>query len=89
VPIVINDPDDASRLKAYLTTSSSDRASQAAAAPNHMLKRFTRRTQMGSLAPLWKVHLIGIGGTGMGAVAGLSAEAGHEVRCSDAASNPR
>jgi len=30
-----------------------------------------------------KVHLIGIGGTGMGAVAGLLAGAGHEVRGSD------
>jgi UDP-N-acetylmuramate: L-alanyl-gamma-D-glutamyl-meso-diaminopimelate ligase len=30
-----------------------------------------------------KVHLIGIGGTGMGAVAGLLASAGHEVRGSD------
>jgi UDP-N-acetylmuramate: L-alanyl-gamma-D-glutamyl-meso-diaminopimelate ligase len=35
-----------------------------------------------------KVHLIGIGGTGMGAVAGLLAEAGHEVRGSDAAIYP-
>ncbi|MBA3820927.1 MAG: hypothetical protein H0X17_18720, partial [Deltaproteobacteria bacterium] len=35
-----------------------------------------------------KVHLIGIGGTGMGAVAGLLAEAGHEVRGSDAAVYP-
>ena len=30
-----------------------------------------------------KVHLIGIGGTGMGALAGLLQEAGHEVRGSD------
>ena len=30
-----------------------------------------------------KVHLIGIGGTGMGALAGLLAEAGHQVRGSD------
>jgi UDP-N-acetylmuramate: L-alanyl-gamma-D-glutamyl-meso-diaminopimelate ligase len=30
-----------------------------------------------------KVHLIGIGGTGMGALAGLLVEAGHEVRGSD------
>jgi len=30
-----------------------------------------------------KVHLIGIGGTGMGALAGLLSEAGHEVRGSD------
>ena len=35
-----------------------------------------------------KVHLIGIGGTGMGAVAGLLAEAGHDVRGSDAAVYP-
>jgi len=35
-----------------------------------------------------KVHLIGIGGTGMGAVAGLLAESGHEVRGSDAAVYP-
>jgi len=30
-----------------------------------------------------KIHLIGIGGTGMGALAGLLCEAGHEVRGSD------
>jgi len=30
-----------------------------------------------------KIHLIGIGGTGMGALAGLLVEAGHEVRGSD------
>jgi UDP-N-acetylmuramate: L-alanyl-gamma-D-glutamyl-meso-diaminopimelate ligase len=35
-----------------------------------------------------KVHLIGIGGTGMGAVAGLLAQAGHDVRGSDAAVYP-
>ncbi len=35
-----------------------------------------------------KVHLIGIGGTGMGAVAGLLVAAGHEVRGSDAAIYP-
>ena len=35
-----------------------------------------------------KVHLIGIGGTGMAAVAGLLAESGHEVRGSDAAVYP-
>ncbi|MFT3692506.1 MAG: UDP-N-acetylmuramate--L-alanine ligase [Kofleriaceae bacterium] len=35
-----------------------------------------------------KVHLIGIGGTGMGAVAGLLAAAGHDVRGSDAAVYP-
>src|SRR6185503_20764178 len=35
-----------------------------------------------------KVHLIGIGGTGMGAVAGLLAAGGHEVRGSDAAVYP-
>jgi UDP-N-acetylmuramate: L-alanyl-gamma-D-glutamyl-meso-diaminopimelate ligase len=35
-----------------------------------------------------KVHLIGIGGTGMGAVAGLLIEAGHEVRGSDMAIYP-
>ncbi|HEY1557816.1 MAG TPA: UDP-N-acetylmuramate--L-alanine ligase [Kofleriaceae bacterium] len=35
-----------------------------------------------------RVHFIGIGGTGMGAVAGLMAAAGHEVRGSDAAVYP-
>lgn len=30
-----------------------------------------------------KIHLIGIGGTGMGAMAGLLSQAGHEVRGSD------
>ncbi|MBP9085091.1 MAG: GNAT family N-acetyltransferase [Kofleriaceae bacterium] len=35
-----------------------------------------------------KIHLIGIGGTGMGAVAGLLAAAGHEVRGSDVAVYP-
>jgi UDP-N-acetylmuramate: L-alanyl-gamma-D-glutamyl-meso-diaminopimelate ligase len=35
-----------------------------------------------------RVHLIGIGGTGMGAVAGLLAAAGHEVRGSDTAVYP-
>jgi len=35
-----------------------------------------------------KVHLIGIGGTGMGAVAGLLQAAGHEVRGSDTAVYP-
>lgn len=35
-----------------------------------------------------KIHLIGIGGTGMGAVAGLLAAAGHEVRGSDTAVYP-
>jgi UDP-N-acetylmuramate: L-alanyl-gamma-D-glutamyl-meso-diaminopimelate ligase len=35
-----------------------------------------------------KVHLIGIGGTGMGAVAGLLKAAGHEVRGSDTAVYP-
>jgi UDP-N-acetylmuramate: L-alanyl-gamma-D-glutamyl-meso-diaminopimelate ligase len=35
-----------------------------------------------------KVHLIGIGGTGMGAVAGLLASSGHEVRGSDTAVYP-
>jgi UDP-N-acetylmuramate: L-alanyl-gamma-D-glutamyl-meso-diaminopimelate ligase len=35
-----------------------------------------------------KIHLIGIGGTGMGAVAGLLAGSGHEVRGSDAAVYP-
>ncbi|HEY5923427.1 MAG TPA: UDP-N-acetylmuramate--L-alanine ligase [Kofleriaceae bacterium] len=35
-----------------------------------------------------KVHLIGIGGTGMGAVAGLLTAAGHEVRGSDGAVYP-
>src|ERR1043165_4342383 len=40
------------------------------------------------LPPRVKVHLIGIGGTGMGAVAGLLVESGHEVRGSDAAVYP-
>jgi UDP-N-acetylmuramate: L-alanyl-gamma-D-glutamyl-meso-diaminopimelate ligase len=35
-----------------------------------------------------KVHLIGIGGTGMGAVAGLMSASGHDVRGSDAAVYP-
>src|SRR5579863_9752366 len=35
-----------------------------------------------------RVHFIGIGGTGMGAVAGLLAGSGHEVRGSDAAVYP-
>jgi UDP-N-acetylmuramate: L-alanyl-gamma-D-glutamyl-meso-diaminopimelate ligase len=35
-----------------------------------------------------KVHLIGIGGTGMGAVAGLLQAAGHQVRGSDTAVYP-
>jgi UDP-N-acetylmuramate: L-alanyl-gamma-D-glutamyl-meso-diaminopimelate ligase len=35
-----------------------------------------------------KVHFIGIGGTGMGATAGLAARAGHEVRGSDSAVYP-
>ncbi|MBA2540265.1 MAG: UDP-N-acetylmuramate--L-alanine ligase, partial [Deltaproteobacteria bacterium] len=35
-----------------------------------------------------KIHLIGIGGTGMGAVAGLLAASGHDVRGSDAAVYP-
>jgi UDP-N-acetylmuramate: L-alanyl-gamma-D-glutamyl-meso-diaminopimelate ligase len=35
-----------------------------------------------------KVHFIGIGGTGMGATAGLVASAGHEVRGSDTAIYP-
>jgi UDP-N-acetylmuramate: L-alanyl-gamma-D-glutamyl-meso-diaminopimelate ligase len=35
-----------------------------------------------------KVHLIGIGGTGMGAVAGLLAATGHDVRGSDTALYP-
>jgi UDP-N-acetylmuramate: L-alanyl-gamma-D-glutamyl-meso-diaminopimelate ligase len=43
---------------------------------------------MGTLRAGVRVHLIGIGGTGMGAVAGLLAEAGHEVRGSDAAVYP-
>jgi UDP-N-acetylmuramate: L-alanyl-gamma-D-glutamyl-meso-diaminopimelate ligase len=38
--------------------------------------------------PRVKVHLIGIGGTGMGAVAGLLAAAGHEVKGSDMAVYP-
>src|SRR5437588_1527148 len=43
---------------------------------------------MSPCAPIVKVHLIGIGGTGMGAVAGLLAGSGHEVRGSDAAVYP-
>ena len=43
---------------------------------------------VGSPPRIVKVHLIGIGGTGMGAVAGLLAAAGHEVRGSDAAVYP-
>src|SRR3954468_14288681 len=43
---------------------------------------------MGTLRASVKIHLIGIGGTGMGAVAGLLAEAGHEVRGSDQAVYP-
>jgi UDP-N-acetylmuramate: L-alanyl-gamma-D-glutamyl-meso-diaminopimelate ligase len=43
---------------------------------------------MGTLRAGVKIHLIGIGGTGMGAVAGLLVEAGHEVRGSDAAVYP-
>jgi UDP-N-acetylmuramate: L-alanyl-gamma-D-glutamyl-meso-diaminopimelate ligase len=39
-------------------------------------------------AAIVKVHLIGIGGTGMGAVAGLLKAAGHDVRGSDAAVYP-
>ncbi len=35
-----------------------------------------------------KIHLIGIGGTGMGAVAGLLAASGHDVRGSDSAVYP-
>jgi UDP-N-acetylmuramate: L-alanyl-gamma-D-glutamyl-meso-diaminopimelate ligase len=35
-----------------------------------------------------KLHFIGIGGTGMGATAGLAASAGHEVRGSDTAIYP-
>ncbi len=35
-----------------------------------------------------KVHFVGIGGTGMGAVAGLLAQAGHDVRGSDTAVYP-
>ncbi len=35
-----------------------------------------------------KIHLIGIGGTGMGAVAGLLSASGHEVRGSDSAVYP-
>ena len=53
-----------------------------------MLFRFTRTTGEGSFRAVVKVHLIGIGGTGMGAVAGLLAGAGHEVRGSDAAVYP-
>jgi UDP-N-acetylmuramate: L-alanyl-gamma-D-glutamyl-meso-diaminopimelate ligase len=41
-----------------------------------------RRQRVHPLAAL-KVHLIGIGGTGMGALAGLLKQAGHEVRGSD------
>jgi UDP-N-acetylmuramate: L-alanyl-gamma-D-glutamyl-meso-diaminopimelate ligase len=43
---------------------------------------------VGTVRAVVKVHFIGIGGTGMGAVAGLLAEAGHEVRGSDAAVYP-
>jgi len=42
----------------------------------------------GYLPRVLKVHFIGIGGTGMGAVAGLCAAAGHEVRGSDTAVYP-
>ena len=35
-----------------------------------------------------KYHLIGIGGTGMGALAGLLKASGHEVRGSDSAVYP-
>jgi UDP-N-acetylmuramate: L-alanyl-gamma-D-glutamyl-meso-diaminopimelate ligase len=42
----------------------------------------------GYLARRLKLHFIGIGGTGMGAVAGLLASAGHEVRGSDTAVYP-
>jgi UDP-N-acetylmuramate: L-alanyl-gamma-D-glutamyl-meso-diaminopimelate ligase len=45
------------------------------------------RRPVGS-ARIVKVHLIGIGGTGMGAVAGLLVAAGHEVRGSDGAVYP-
>ena len=41
-----------------------------------------RRQRVHPLAAL-KVHLIGIGGTGMGALAGLLKQAGHDVRGSD------
>ena len=41
-----------------------------------------RRHRVHPLAAL-KVHLIGIGGTGMGALAGLLKQAGHDVRGSD------
>jgi UDP-N-acetylmuramate: L-alanyl-gamma-D-glutamyl-meso-diaminopimelate ligase len=50
---------------------------------------FTRRGDTGTVATRnVKVHLIGIGGTGMGAVAGLLSAAGHDVRGSDAAVYP-
>ena len=50
--------------------------------------RFTGPGASGYLASALKVHLIGIGGTGMGAVAGLLASSGHEVRGSDTAVYP-
>ncbi len=43
---------------------------------------------VGSRPRIVKVHLIGIGGTGMGAVAGLLKAAGHDVRGSDSAVYP-
>ena len=49
---------------------------------------FTDEGTPGRVRSIVKVHLIGIGGTGMGAVAGLLAAAGHEVRGSDAAVYP-
>lgn len=48
-------------------------------------RHFTQAGPPGRVRSVVRVHLIGIGGTGMGAVAGLLAAAGHEVRGSDAA----
>ncbi|MFQ5877515.1 MAG: UDP-N-acetylmuramate:L-alanyl-gamma-D-glutamyl-meso-diaminopimelate ligase [Acidobacteriota bacterium] len=45
-------------------------------------------TAPGSRSPIRRVHLIGICGTGMGSLAGLLADAGFEVRGSDAAAYP-
>jgi UDP-N-acetylmuramate: L-alanyl-gamma-D-glutamyl-meso-diaminopimelate ligase len=46
------------------------------------------RNAAGTLTAGVKVHFIGIGGTGMGATAGLAASAGHSVRGSDTAVYP-
>src|SRR6185436_10622955 len=44
--------------------------------------RLTRRDAAGS-APVMLIHLIGICGTGMGSLAGLLRDAGHQVQGSD------